>query len=520
MILQYVKKEPDPVHATRRRFIAGSAAALGLAGTTVAVTALAGEGRAKPAARPEPRRPNVIVVLADDLGYGELGSYGQDLILTPRLDELAAEGLRFTSAYAAAPVCAPSRCSMLTGLHVGHAAVRTNPLGGPQGSLGDEDTTFAELLRDQGYRTACIGKWGFGPEEPDQPSHPNNRGFDAFYGYIGHHHAHDFHPAALWENGRRVPVPGNVAGRRGTYAPDLFRDRALEFIQDQADRQQRARRADDGQDSGTASGAAATESPFLLYFAPNVPHAPSRRLEQAGYASRPWTKANKGHAAQVSHLDTTVGAMVDLLRARGIADDTVILVTSDNGPHEEGRVDPTRFDAASSLRGVKRNLYEGGIRVPLLAWGPGRVAAGTETSRQTPLTDVLPTLTELAGARTPDHLDGLSLAGLVGGVRAPGDHRHLYWYRNDPFATPTSQAADGGRGLQACEAVRRGDWKAVRFAPGRDRTVPDHRWDVELYNLRDDPGERQDVAAEHPETVARLVNLMHGSWTEPEPLRA
>lgn len=505
------------MHASRRHFLAGSAAALGLAGTTVAVTALTEKGREKPADLPEPPRPNVVVVLADDLGYGELGSYGQEFLLTPRLDALAAEGLRFTTAYAPAPVCAPSRCSMLTGLHSGHASVRTNPLGGPQDSLGDEDTTFAELLRDQGYRTSCIGKWGFGPEEPDQPSHPNNRGFDEFYGYIRHHHAHDFYPTSLWEDGRRVPVPGNAAGRRGTYAPDLFRDRAFEFIERQADRQQAARRGQGGKGGTAGSG---PDEPFLLYFAPNVPHAPSRRLEPAAYAPQSWNRANKGHAAQVSHLDTTVGALVDLLRARGLAEDTVILVTSDNGPHEEGGVNPERYDANGPLRGVKRNLYEGGVRVPLIAWGPGRIAPGTESTRQTPLTDVLPTLTELAGARTPEGTDGLSLAGLVGGAGTPRTHRHLYWYRNDPYTTPMSQAADRGRGLQVCEAVRRGDWKAVRFAPGRDRTVPDRRWDVELYNLRDDPGEQHDVAAEHPQTVTGLVNLMHRSWVRPEPLRA
>lgn len=501
------------MHATRRRFLAGSAAALGLAGSTVAVTALAREDRPEPAAHSEQSRPNIIVVLADDLGYGELGSYGQELILTPRLDELASEGLRFTTAYASAPVCAPSRCSLLTGLHSGHSSVRTNPMGGPQKSLGEKDTTFAELLRDRGYRTACIGKWGFGPEEPDQPSHPNRRGFDEFYGYIGHHHAHDFHPSVLWENGRTVEVPGNAAGRRGTYAPDLFRERALEFIRRETERQRGRTERGGGPHSGP-------EQPFLLYFAPNVPHAPSRGLEQADYATRSWTEANKGHAAQVSHLDGSVGAFVDLLRASGADRDTVILVSSDNGPHQEGRVDPRRFDANGPLRGVKRNLYEGGIRVPLIAWGPGRIAPGTQSARQTPLTDVLPTLTELAGARTPEGIDGLSLAGLLGGAGTPATHRHLYWYRNDPYATAMSQAADGGRGLQVCEAVRRGDWKAVRFAPGRDRTVPDGRWEVELYHLGDDPGERHDVASRHPHVVAELVELMHRSWREPQPLRA
>jgi arylsulfatase A-like enzyme len=517
MVVQHVKKEPSAVDATRRRFLAGSAAAFGLAGTTVAVTALAQDDRTRPADPPVQARPNVIVVLADDLGYGELGSYGQELIRTPRLDELAAEGLRFTNAYAPAPVCAPSRCSMLTGLHSGHAAVRTNPMDGPQKSLGDDDTTFAELLRDVGYRTACIGKWGFGPAEPDQPSHPNNRGFEEFYGYIRHHHAHDYYPSALWENGRLVEIPGNEVGRRGTYAPDLFRERALEFIRHQAGRQREDDRAADRRDERPRPD---PQQPFLLYYAPNVPHAPSRRVEQADYAARPWTKANKGHAAQVTHLDDTVGDIVDLLRVNGMEENTVILVSSDNGPHQEGRVDPRRFDAAGPLRGVKRNLYEGGVRVPFIAWGPGRIAPGTESSRQTPLTDVLPTLTELAGARTPGGTDGLSLAGLVGGAGNPHTHRHLYWYRNDPYATRMSQAADHGRGLQVCEAVRRGDWKAVRFAPGRDRTVPDSRWDVELYNLRDDPGEQNDVASRNPEIAAQLVELMHRSWTEPEPLRA
>ncbi|MCF6522933.1 arylsulfatase [Streptomyces sp. JJ36] len=491
------------MHATtsRRKFVAAAGAALGLAGATAAVTAIAAgtddESSDSPSAEASVRPPNVIVVLADDLGYGELGSYGQRLITTPRLDELAAEGMRFTQAYAPAPVCAPSRCSLLTGLHSGHAAVRTNPFQGPQASIGDDDTTFAELLRERGYRTACVGKWGFGPEEPHQPSHPNSRGFEEFYGYIAHGAAHDYHPDALWHNAERVALPANANGRRGTYAPDLFHERALDFLERHA----------------------GGDDPFLLYFAPNVPHAPSRRLEQAGYATRPWTQANKGHAAQVSHLDASVGAMVDLLRAKGADRDTILLVSSDNGPHDEGRVDPARFAAAGGLRGNKRNLYEGGIRVPLIAWAPGRIEPGSETDRATPLTDVLPTVAELAGARVPGNIDGVSLTGLLGGGDAR-PHRYLYWYRNDPHATRHSQRADHGRGLQVCEAVRQGDWKLVRFAPGRDRSVPDARWQVELYNLRTDPGERHDVAARHPRIVARLVNLAHDAWVEPQPVRA
>ncbi|AXK31292.1 Tat pathway signal sequence domain protein [Streptomyces armeniacus] len=492
------------MHATssRRQILTGSVAALGLAGVTAAVTALADDSDATPSGEPKPqgkprRHPNLVVIVADDLGSGELGSYGQQLIDTPRMDELAADGLRFTHAYAAAPVCAPSRCSMLTGLHSGHATVRTNPFQGGQASIGDGDTTFAEVLRERGYRTACIGKWGFGPEQANQPSHPNRRGFDEFYGYIGHGRAHDFYPTALWDNGRQTVLRANMHDRRGTYAPELFRKRALEFV----------------------SRNAAGDAPFLLYVAPNVPHAPSRRLEPAEYARRLWSKANKGHAVQVSQLDTLVGDIVDRLRAEGLEKDTVVLVTSDNGPHEEGQVDPERFEATGELRGFKRNLYEGGIRVPLVAWAPGRIEPGAVTDRKTPLTDLLPTLAELGGADVPDGIDGLSVAGLMGGGRRPEAHRYLYWFRNDPHTTPRAQAADRGRGLRVCEALRQGEWKIVRFAPGRERTVPDDRWDVELYNLRKDPGERHNVADRHPRIVSGMVALLREAWQDPPPAR-
>ncbi|OEV04279.1 arylsulfatase [Streptomyces oceani] len=487
--------------STRRQVLAGGTVALGLAGLTGTVATLAESGVVREATTAvggdgERPGPNIVVVLADDLGWGELGSYGQRLISTPRLDQLAAEGMRFTSAYAPAPVCAPSRCSMLTGLHSGHATVRNNPLHGAQASLGEEDTTFAEILRERGYRTACFGKWGFGPEEPNQPSHPNNRGFEEFYGYVSHGRAHDFYPTMLWENDKQVALPANKHGRRAVYAPDLFRQRALDYV---------TRRA-------------SADEPFLLYVAPNTPHAPSRYLEHASYASRSWSAANKGHAAQISHLDGLVGDLVDLLVEKDLAEDTIVLVSSDNGPHEEAGVNPERFDANGGLRGYKRNLYEGGIRVPLIAWAPGRVSAGTETDRRTPLTDLLPTLAELGGAEVPEDLDGMSIAGLVTGGERPGAHPYLYWYRNDPHTTPRSQAADRGRGARLCEALRQGDWKLVRFAPGRHREIPDHRWQVELYNLRQDPAESQNVADQHPDLVRRMMGLLREAWTEPVPV--
>jgi arylsulfatase A-like enzyme len=467
---------------SRRQFLAGSVATLGMASLTTAP--------ATAAAATAGRRPNIVVLLADDLGYGDLGSYGQRLIRTPRLDQLAAEGTRFTQAYAAAAVCAPSRASLLTGLHGGHATVRENPFGGPQGSLGEDDTTFAEVLRSRGYRTACIGKWGFGPEEADQPSHPNWRGFEEFFGYITHGHAHEYFPDHLWHNGERVELPENRDGAQGAYAVDLIEQHANAFITQHAD------------------------EPFLLYLTPNIPHAPSDIPDSGAYADQPWNAADKGHAAQVTRLDSLAGSVVDTLRRLGIDRHTLVLVASDNGPHEEGGVNPDLFDANGPLRGYKRNLYEGGVRVPLIAWWPGTVRAAV-TDRVTPLTDVLPTLAELAGAPAPRDIDGLSAAALL--AARPGaapSHDFLYWYRNDPGSTSRAKAVDKGRINTLAEAVRRERWKAVRFAPARDRSVPDERWQFELYDLATDPGETTDVHAAHPELTAELTALLRASWVD------
>ncbi|MFD7818115.1 sulfatase-like hydrolase/transferase [Streptomyces sp. NPDC059785] len=492
---------------SRRRFLAGSAAALGVGGAAVACRAGDGEAAtpvrrqpgqgqkvkasAVPAMQPLPARPNFVVIVADDLGYGELGVYGQKLIDTPRIDALAAEGLRFTDAYAAAPVCAPSRCSLLTGLHSGHSTVRENPRGpSGQGALAESDFTFAEALRARGYRTGIIGKWGFGPERAGQPSHPNSRGFEEFYGYLTHRHAHEYYPEYLWHNGSREDIPANRGGARAVYAPDLVEQHALAFLD------------------------AHQDEPFLLYLAPTLPHAPSRDPHLGRYADAPWPRADRAHAAQVTSFDTLVGKVADRLTALGAADRTLVLVTSDNGPHEEGGTDPELFDAGGPLRGYKRNLYEGGIRVPLIAWSPESVPSGT-TDRPTPLTDLLPTLADLAGAPAPSDLDGLSLAPLLRGATADtARHDHLYFYRNHSEATPRADAVDGGRARRLAEALRRGDLKAVRFAPGRDRDVPDDRWDVELYDLAKDPGEEHDLAAARPADADALVRLMRGSWAD------
>ncbi|MGW4856906.1 sulfatase-like hydrolase/transferase [Streptomyces sp. NPDC004288] len=482
--------------SSRRTFLAGSAATLGL-GALPATGAVGAPAVSAAELVPEDttRPPNLVVVLADDLGHGELGAYGQKLISTPRIDGLAAEGLRFTDAYSTAAVCAPSRCSLLTGLHTGHATVRANP-SGAQGSLTATDTTFAQVLRARGYRTGVIGKWGFGPEAAGQDSHPNARGFEEFHGYIDHGHAHEYYPAYLWHNGVKEPIPANAGGAKGVYAPDLLRQRALDFLDRHA------------------------AEPFLLLLTPTVPHAPSDIPDTGAYASRSWSTANKGHAAQVSLFDALVGDVVDRLRALGLADDTVVLVTSDNGPHEEGGVNPDLFDANGPLRGYKRNLYEGGIRVPLLAWGPGRIAPGT-SDRPTPLTDLLPTLAELGGAPAPSDVDGLSAAPLLtGGGAVAARHDHLYWFRDERGVTSRADAQDRQRSTWLAEALRKDRWKAVRFAPVRDHALPDDQWQVELYDLATDLGETSDLAARHPARVAELVALMRSSWRDTYPRAA
>ncbi|WP_243788449.1 arylsulfatase [Saccharopolyspora gloriosae] len=469
--------------ASRRRFLfwSGAAAAGAALGSSAAHASVSG-------------RPNIVVVLADDLGYGELGSYGQRLISTPNLDALAAEGVRFTQAYAGAPVCAPSRCTLLTGLHTGHATVRQNPEDGPQGSLTDADTTFGNVLRDAGYRTAVIGKWGFGPEEPDQPSSPRRRGFDEFFGYVTHGHAHEYFPDQLWHNDERIPIPENRDGAARVFAPDLFAELATDFI---------AHHRDD---------------PFLLFYTPNLPHAPQEVPSDEPYSDRPWPQGDRAHAAQITRLDGYVGRVMESLRHNGIAENTIVLFASDNGGHEEGRptFDPERFRSNGALRGYKRNLYDGGIRVPLLAWAPGLLpgTVGRVSDQVCAFWDLLPTLADFGGARVPEGLDGISLRPAMSGT-APAVPRTLYFYRREPGVTERANAEDGGRLRHVAEAVRRDGWKAVRFAPGREHDVPDEQWQVELYDLDADMSERHDVAAQHPSVVRELVAEMHSAWVSP-----
>jgi arylsulfatase A-like enzyme len=428
------------------------------------------------AADTNPRRtnttPNIILILADDLGYGELGSYGQTKIRTPNLDRLAAEGMRFTDAYAGNTVCAPSRSALLTGKHSGHGRVRSNV----QVPLAPEDVTIAEVLRAAGYHTGAFGKWALGWE--GTTGTPNKKGFEEWFGYLDQVHAHDYYPAYLWRNDVQRWLAGNEGGKRGEYAPDWFAKVAANFVRLNED------------------------NAFFLYFPTIIPHANNElgtngmQVPSLGiYDKEPWPAAEKAKAAMITRLDAFVGTLMEDLRKRKIDRDTLILFSSDNGPHREGGVNPAFFHSAGPFRGIKRELYEGGIRVPLLARWPGHIRPGMTNSQPIAFWDMLPTIAELVGVEPPKGLDGLSFAPALFGKEPARTHAYLYWEFHE-------------KGYQ--QAVRRGPWKGVR---------PDADQPLELYNLAHDPGETHNVAAGHPDMVKQLEADMKEAadpWVQPE----
>jgi arylsulfatase A len=432
----------------------------------------------------EPRRPNVVLILADDLGYGELGCYGQKKIHTPCLDRMAAGGLRFTQAYAGSPVCAPSRCCLMTGKHGGHAWVRDNREVKPEGQtpLPAAEVTVAELLHKQGFATAAVGKWGLGP--PATEGDPLRHGFDLFFGCNCQRHAHNHYPTYLWRNDRRIELAGNPGGATGKqFSHDLFEAEALKFIRDHKDR------------------------PFFLYVPFTVPHVavqvPDDSLAEykgkwddppyngkKGYQPHPAPRA--GYAAMVSRLDCSVGRILDLLREQGLEENTLVLFSSDNGPVGDGvgGSDSAFFESAGPLRGWKGSVYEGGIRVPLLARWPGRIKPGTTSDLPCYFPDFLPTVMDVVGAAAsvPPDCDGISFAPtLFGQSDKQRRHEFLYWEFH-------------GYGGQ--QALRLGDWKGVRRDLHKGQTK------IALYNLHDDVGEQHDVAEGHPEVVQRIEKIM------------
>ncbi|QDU24279.1 arylsulfatase [Urbifossiella limnaea] len=436
---------------------------------------------AAPAARAdEPRRPpNVVFILADDLGSAELGCYGQTRIRTPHVDQLAKDGTRFTRFYAGNAVCAPSRCALLTGRHMGHAAVRNNREAQPEGQfpMSADAVTVATLLRQRGYVTAAMGKWGLGMF--DTTGSPLRHGFERFFGYNCQRHAHTHYPTYLYRNAERFTLPGNNGATGDSYTGDLFEREALAFLDEKHAR------------------------PFFLFLPFVVPHAAVQVPEDSlaeyrgklgddpaydgkkGY--RPHPAPHAAYAAMVTRMDRTVGRIVAKLKARGLTNDTLVIFTSDNGPtHNVGGADSTFFRSAGSLRGLKGSLYEGGIRVPFVASWPGTIPTGATHGTRLYFPDVLPTLCELAGAPVPPGVDGISFAPALRGERQP-PHPFLYW-------------EFGGYGGQ--QAVTVDDWKAVRQNLNAGRAV------TELYDLAADPNEATDVAAANPAVVARLERLL------------
>lgn len=423
-------------------------------------------------------RPNVIFILADDLGYGDLGCFGQKQIETPNLDRMAAEGMRFTDFYAGSTVCAPSRCVLMTGYHTGHCVIR----GNSRQDLQPSDVTVAEVLKSAGYTCGLIGKWGLGTE--GGVGAPNKQGFDFFYGYLDQHHAHNHYPAFLMRNEGREQlenaVPGGgmfgsgVATKKVQYSQDLFLAEALKFI--------------DAHKAG----------PFFLYLALTTPHANNEAKDKGMevpdfgiYQDKDWPAPQKGHAAMISHLDAGVGKVLARLKELGIDDRTLVFLSSDNGPHREGGNDPAFNDSNGPLRGIKRDLTDGGIRVPTIARWPGQVQAGAVSDFVGGFQDILPTLAELSGAERrqwPADIDGLSLVPTLLGRGEQTQHDHLYWVFYE---------------AGAARALRSGPWKVVEQPLGSP---------VRLYDLRDDIGEERDLSSQHATEVQQLVKGMDAAY--------
>jgi len=439
-------------------------------------------------------KPNIILILADDLGYGDLGCFGQKILKTPRLDQMASQGMRFTQFYAGCTVCAPSRSVLMTGRHMGRTVVRGNSTAPIVIRPGQP--TIATVLKKAGYATACIGKWGIGT--PDNFTNPNDVGFDHFFGYVNMWHAHNCYPEFLIRNGRvvklknevaekwkkwqdpKLPQAGRgVAVKRVDYAPDLFIEDSLRFIRANRDKS------------------------FFLYFAMNVPHANNeagnRGMEVPDlgeFASKDWPEPEKGFAAMIRNIDRDTGRILDLLRELKIDKSTLVLFTSDNGPHQEGGHKADYFDSNGELRGIKRDLTEGGIRVPTIAWWPGTVKPGTEDNAHWYFGDVMATLADLAGVQLPEAINSDSF---VGPLR--GQAREKRWSRESEMYWEFYE-----RG--SAQAIRFGKWKAIR--------TPMFTGAIELYDMSNDAGEKRDHAKRRPDLVRRAKNLLDKAH-EPDP---
>jgi arylsulfatase A-like enzyme len=435
--------------------------------------------------RAAPAKPNIVLFLCDDLGYAEVGCYGQEKIKTPNVDKLAAEGMRFTQFYAGSTVCAPSRCTLMTGLHTGHTIVRDNKEIKPEGQwpLHADTYTIGKLLQDAGYTTACVGKWGLGG--PGSTGEPNSHGFDHFFGHLCQRVAHNHYTDHVWRDTTRVDLDGK------TYAPDLMADDAIQFIREQHEKH--------------------PDKPFFLYFATPLPHVslqvpedsmepyvgklqsekPFVQTKSGGYSSQATPHA--AYAAMVTRLDSHLGRIMATLKELNLDDNTLVIFTSDNGPTiRVGGADSRFFHSSGPFRGLKEDLYEGGIRIPCIARWPGHVAANSTNDHVAAFWDFMPTFADIVGVPAPKNIDGVTFAPTLFAKGQQPEHAYLYWEYH-------------GKG--GSQAVRMGNWKAIRNKlRGHYDDAP-----VELYDLAKDPGESHDLAADHPDIAAKMLQIMKSS---------
>lgn len=434
-------------------------------------------------------KPNIIYILADDLGYGDLSCYGQTKFSTPNIDRLAAEGIKFTQHYSGSAVCAPSRSTLITGQHTGHTYVRGNKEHKPEGQipLPASYPSVAKMFKKAGYTTGAFGKWGLG--YPNSEGDPNAQGFDEFYGYNCQREAHHYYPEHLYHNNDKVILNENAGGKKGAYTPYLIQEKALKFIEDNKDK------------------------PFFLYYPSTLPHAEmiapkeymdkyrGKFLPEKVYKAKKgsYGKQLEGHAAfaaMINVLDDQVGEIMNKLKELGISDNTFIIFTSDNGPHGAGGADPKYFNSNGDLRGRKRDLYEGGIRIPMIAKWPGKIKAKTESEHISAFWDMYPTFAEITKQKVPQEVDGISIFPSLTGKGSQKVHEYLYWEFHEK----------GGR-----QAIRMGKWKGVRYNVSEN---PDSK--IELYNLETDLGENNNIADEHPEIVKQITEFMKSGRTESE----
>lgn len=447
-------------------------------------TLLTGFSACKKEAPAEGRPVNVIYILADDLGYGDIGCYGQQKIKTPNIDRMAQEGMLFTQHYAGCTVSAPSRCSLMTGLHTGHSQIRGNKEIKPEGQqpMTEDTYTLGKLMKSAGYTTGIFGKWGLG--YPGSTSVPANMGFDEFFGYNCQRQAHSYYPDHLWHNNDTVFLHENDNEGRKIYSQDLIHEQALKFIRDNKDK------------------------PFYAMLTYTLPHAElnlphdsiyqmyENAFEEVPYDGKmgyhPSEKPYASFAAMVTRLDKYVGDVMAELKELGLDKNTIVIFTSDNGPHREGGANPDYFRSYGPLKGVKRDVYEGGIRVPMVAWGPENIKAGVKSEHISAFWDVMPTLAELTGVTLPEASDGISFLPTLLSKGKQKQHDYLYWEFHE---------------LNGREALRSGNWKLIR-QPVVGETI------LELYDLSSDIHEDNNLAQQNPEKVKELEGLMDGARTE------